>query len=146
MRRSALSPRGAAGPFEDLASRGRLIQGQRVDRYRLKRRVARRARHVARCAGLLAVGATVLGAVAVGGGWLLRSPRFAVTSVEVSGLGRLDRDVVRRLMILRHACFAVELAENVQGTLASGDCYTALTASHPRNPSCPIPVMTTAST
>jgi hypothetical protein len=45
-------------------------------------------------------------------------------------LGRLDRDVVRRLMILRHACFAVELAEDVQGTLASGDFYTALTASH----------------
>ena len=34
MRRAALSPRAAAGAFEDLASRGRLIGRQRVDRSR----------------------------------------------------------------------------------------------------------------
>ncbi len=93
MRRSALSPRGGpAGTGEDLASRRRLIAGQRIDRSRLRRRVARRARYVAGRAGLLALAIVGLGACGLGGGWLLRSPRFTVTAVEVSGQHRLSRE------------------------------------------------------
>ena len=89
MRRSALSPRAAAGAFEDLASRGRLIGRQRVDRSRLRRRVARRARVIAGRAGLVALGVSGLLA-----GWLLKSPRFAVSSVEVRGQSRLSREAI----------------------------------------------------
>lgn len=92
MRRSALSPRAAGGAFEDLASRGRLIGRQRIDRSRLRRRVARRARHVVTRVLLLALGAVLLGGTAVLGGWLLSSPRFAVASVDVSGTSRLSRE------------------------------------------------------
>jgi len=95
MRRSAvLSPRGAAAGFEDLASRGGLIAGQRVSRYRLRRRVARRARRVAGRLLFVALGAVILGACALLAGWLLASPRFAVASVDVSGQSRLTQDEI----------------------------------------------------
>ncbi len=94
MRRSALSPRGATGPLEDLASRGRLMAGQRIDRHRLRRRVARRARRVAGRAGLMALGVGVVGALALFAGWLAASPRFAVASVEISGQSRLSREAI----------------------------------------------------
>jgi cell division protein FtsQ len=94
MRRSALSPRGTAGGFEDLALRGRLIGGQRVDRYRLRRRVARRARRVAGGAVMLALGVVALGLTALLAGWLLASPRFAIASVEVTGQSRLTREAI----------------------------------------------------
>jgi len=94
MRRSALSPRAAAGAFEDLASRGRLIGRQRVDRSRLRRRVARRARVIAGRAGLVALVVVALGVSGLLAGWLLKSPRFAVSSVEVSGQSRLTREAI----------------------------------------------------
>ena len=94
MRRSTLSPRAAAGAFEDLASRGRLIGRQRVDRSRLRRRVARRARVIAGRAGLVALGVVALGVSGLLAGWLLKSPRFAVSSVEVSGQSRLSREAI----------------------------------------------------
>jgi len=92
VRRSAvLSPRGLATELPDLASRGRLIRGQRVSAYRLRRRVARRARWVAaRSVWLLAV-VVLVAAVAVGVTWITRSPRFAVTAVEVTGHSRMSR-------------------------------------------------------
>src|SRR5262245_27618388 len=94
MRRSTLSPRGAAGSLEDLASRGRLIGGQRVDRARLRRRVARRARRLAGRAGLVALAVAVLVGLALAAGWLAASPRFAVASVEVTGQSRLSREAI----------------------------------------------------
>jgi cell division protein FtsQ len=94
MRRSALSPRAAAAAFEDLATRDRLIGRQRVDRSRLRRRVARRARHVARRIGIAALALLLLGASGMLAGWLLRSPRFEVVSVEVSGQSRLSREEI----------------------------------------------------
>lgn len=45
-------------------------------------------------------------------------------------LDSIDLDVVRQLVILRHACHAVELQEDVYGALASSDPMTAATASH----------------
>ena len=94
MRRSTLTPRGGTGTFEDLASRGRLMSGQRVDRARLRRRVARRARRVAGRAGLFALGLGALGVIALLAGWLAASPRFSVASVEVSGQSRLSRETI----------------------------------------------------
>ena len=93
MRRAAvLSPRGAPVELPDLATRGRLIAGQRVNSLRLRRRVARRARFVVGgLAALVVIAATVQG-TALGAAWLARSPRFAVTAIEVSGQSRLTRD------------------------------------------------------
>jgi cell division protein FtsQ len=93
MRRAAvLSPRGTPVELPDLASRGRLIAGQRVNSLRLRRRVARRARFIAGgLAVLILIGATLEGA-ALGAAWLVRSPRFTVTSIEVTGQSRLTRD------------------------------------------------------
>ena len=95
MRRTrVLSPRGAPVELPDLASRGRLIAGQRVSAYRLRRRVARRARVVAERAVLLGVASAVLAGAAVAASWVLRSPRFAVTAVEVTGHSRLTREEI----------------------------------------------------
>jgi cell division protein FtsQ len=92
MRRTAvLSPRGASVELPDLASRGRLIAGQRVSSHRLRLRVARRARRIAGGLVLLASGVAVLAGAALGAGWVLRSPRFAVASVEVTGQSRMTR-------------------------------------------------------
>jgi len=93
MRRAAvLSPRGTPVELPDLASRGRLIAGQRVSSFRLRRRVARRARFiVGGLVALIVIGGGVEGA-ALGAAWLARSPRFAVTSIEVTGQSRLSRD------------------------------------------------------
>jgi cell division protein FtsQ len=94
MRRSALSPRGTLSELEDLASRRPLIGGQRVDRSRMRRRIARRARRVAARAGLVALGLIGVAAVALLATWLLSSPRFRVATVEVRGQSRLSRDVI----------------------------------------------------
>src|SRR5437867_12979714 len=95
MRRSAvLSPRGAPVQLPDLASRGRLVADQRVSAHRLRRRVARRARWIAGRIVVLASAGAILGAAALGAAWVARSPRFAVTSVEVAGQSRLTREQI----------------------------------------------------
>jgi len=94
VRRSALSPRGVSSAFPDLASRGRLIGGQRIDRHRFRRRMARRARRLARRIGAVLVVAALLAASGSLLGWLLRSPRFAIASVEVRGQSRLSREEI----------------------------------------------------
>ena len=95
MRRSTvLSPRGAPVELPDLASRDRLIAGQRVSAYRLRRRVARRARAMAERVVLLGVAGAVLFGVALAARWVLGSPRFAVTEVEVTGQSRLTREEI----------------------------------------------------
>jgi cell division protein FtsQ len=83
--RAVLSPREVSSGFEDLASRHRLMRGQRVDRYRLRRRAARRARWIMGRLAIALIALGVVGAAATGVGWLLASPRFAVASVDVAG-------------------------------------------------------------
>jgi cell division septal protein FtsQ len=95
MRRTAvLSPRGTAVELPDIASRVRLIAGQRVGFQRFRRKLARRARWiVGGIIVLLLGGATWEGAV-LGAAWAARSPRFAVTVVDVAGQTRLTRDEI----------------------------------------------------
>jgi cell division septal protein FtsQ len=95
MKRTAvLSPRGGSLELSDLASRGRLISGQRLGLRRFRRAFARGARWAAPpLALLLLVGATWKGAV-LGTAWAARSPRFAVTAVEVAGHSRLRREEI----------------------------------------------------
>jgi cell division protein FtsQ len=91
---AVLSPRGGSVELPDIASRGRLIGGQRVRLHRFRRKLARRARWVATCvAVILLAGATWEGAM-LGAAWAARSPRFAVTEVEVAGQSRLTRDEI----------------------------------------------------
>lgn len=95
MRRTAvLSPRGAPVEMPDLASRDRLIAGQRVNSYRLRRKVARRARWIAGRIVLLVSGVAVSAGIAFGTTWAIRAPRFTVTSVEVAGQRRMSREDV----------------------------------------------------
>ena len=93
MRRTAVrSPRSEPVELPDLAWRGRLIAGQRVNSVRRRRRIARRVRYaVGVLAALVVLGAT-LEAGALGAAWVARSPRFTVTSIEVTGQSRLSRD------------------------------------------------------
>ena len=67
---------------------------QRVSAHRLRRRVARRARWIAGRIVVLVSAVAVLGAAALGAAWVVRSPRFAVTSVEVAGQSRLTREQI----------------------------------------------------
>lgn len=93
-RTAVLSPRGTPRELEDLAEKGRLIAGQRVSRARTHRRMIRRVGVVAvRLALLVAASAAVAGA-GLGARWLLTSPRFAVSEVEVRGVHRLSREAV----------------------------------------------------
>jgi cell division protein FtsQ len=85
-RLSVLSPRRVDRPLEDWGERPAPVARQRIDR---RRRLARRARSLGRAAlALLAVGSLV-GAGAVGVRWLVTSPRFAVSEVQVLGASRL---------------------------------------------------------
>ena len=93
-RRSVLSPRGGRIDLPDIASRGRLIAGQRIDGARLRKRVARRARWVVGRIALVATALAVVTAGVVGANWLSRSPRFAVASVEVAGAERMTREQI----------------------------------------------------
>jgi cell division protein FtsQ len=90
-----LSPRSGRGAgFEDLAERGAAISRQRVSRTRLARRITRRLRWVVAHAIWIGACLLLLAAVGVGVGWLLTSPRFAITEVTVSGASRLTPEEV----------------------------------------------------
>src|SRR5216683_767935 len=91
---SVISPRGGRARVEDLAEQGRAMARQRVSRARLARRMTRRARWVA--ARLVPIGVS-LAVLAAGGaaiGWLLTSPRFAITEVAVVGASRLTPEEI----------------------------------------------------
>ncbi len=70
------------------------MAGQRVSAHRLRRRVARRARWIARRIVVLVSAVALLAGAALGAAWVARSPRFAVTSVEVTGQSRLTREQI----------------------------------------------------
>jgi cell division protein FtsQ len=81
--------------MEDLAEKAPLITGQRVRRQvRLQRRVKRSVQRALRVATTTFLLVTLAVAGSMGLGWLLTSPRFAVTQIEVSGHSRLSRDTV----------------------------------------------------
>ncbi|MET0851066.1 MAG: FtsQ-type POTRA domain-containing protein [Candidatus Rokuibacteriota bacterium] len=95
-RLSALSPRGVERELEDLATIRGLTAGQRVSRRRVRRRRLEGSRRLV--VGVLSVvGAVVLAAGAgLGARFLLTSPRFEVSEVEVRGTSRLTpEDVIR---------------------------------------------------
>jgi len=95
MKRTAvLSPRGGSIELQDLASRGRLIAGQRVGLRRFRRKVARRTRWVPACVALLLLAGGAWHGAVLGTAWAARSPRFAVTAVDVAGQSRLTRDEI----------------------------------------------------
>jgi cell division protein FtsQ len=90
-----LSPRSGLRPgLEDLAERGSAMARQRVSRTRLARRISRRARWVAARAVWIGACLLLLVAVGLGVGWLLTSPRFAISEVAVSGASRLTPEEV----------------------------------------------------
>jgi len=92
---SVLSPRGGqAARLEDLAERGRAMSRQRVSRAKLARRVTRRARWVASRAPWIGAILLVLAAIGLGAGWVLTSPRFAISEVAVSGASRLTPEEI----------------------------------------------------
>lgn len=103
-RSGILSPRQGPAGLDDLAEPSPLIVNQRV-RSRWTRRAVRRA------PGLvlrLALGAVLLSGQLALLHWLLASPRFAVSQVEVSGLGWLGEAEVRALA-------AIEAGQNLFG-------------------------------
>ena len=67
---------------------------QRVSRVRLARRVIRRARWIAARIVPIGVSLAVLGAGGAAIGWLLTSPRFAITEVAVVGASRLTPEEI----------------------------------------------------
>ena len=85
-RLSVLSPRRLDRELEDWGERRSLVGHPRVDR---RRRLVRRARHLAPVALAAVVVLALSGAAALGVRWLLSSPRFAVSEVEVRGASRL---------------------------------------------------------
>jgi cell division septal protein FtsQ len=93
-RAAVLSPRGGSVELPDLASRGRLIAGQRIRWHRFRRMLARRARWVATGGGLVFLAVAAWQGAVLGTAWAARSPRFAVTLVEVTGQSRLTREEI----------------------------------------------------
>jgi len=93
-RLSVLSPRGLDHDLEDLASPSPLITRQRVGRRRHRARTGRRARGMGRLAAALALGTAVVAAGALGAGWLLTAPRFAIAHIEVRGNARLGPEEI----------------------------------------------------
>ena len=93
LRTRLASPRGPGAGLPDLGERTAFIARQRVGAHR-----GRRQRSRVRIARLLVglAAAMVLGAGgAAGTRWLLTSPRFAVTRVEVEGVSRVSAERVR---------------------------------------------------
>jgi cell division protein FtsQ len=85
-RQSVLTPRRVNHPLEDWADRPAPVTRQRVDR---RRRLLRYARRLSQAGLALVAVAALAGAGALGVRWLLTSPRFAVSQVEVRGTSRL---------------------------------------------------------
>src|SRR5262245_55290327 len=95
MKRTAvLSPRGGSLDLADIAPRRRLIAGQRLGLHRFRRKLARRARWIVGGLALLLLGGITWEGAVRGAAWAVRSPRFAVTEVEVVGQSRLTRDKI----------------------------------------------------
>src|SRR6266511_2702543 len=86
------SPRSRASVLADLGERSAFVDGQRVGRPR-RRRPSRRAR-LRRLVGIIVTVAVIPAAVVAGGHWLLTTPRFAVTSVEVRGASRTSPEQI----------------------------------------------------
>jgi cell division protein FtsQ len=85
------SPRSRASILADLGERSAFVDGQRVGRPR-RRRASRRTR--LRLVGVIVAVAVIPAAVVAGGHWLLTTPRFAVTSVEVRGASRTSPEQI----------------------------------------------------
>lgn len=97
-----LSPRRGRELLDDLAERRRFIASQRVR----GRRAARRASILPRWLALGAALAILAGSSLIFIRWLLTSPRFTVTEVEIRGLNRLSEAEVR-------ATAGIEIGENL---------------------------------
>jgi len=94
---SLLSPRGSSRNYADVSDRPAPVVQQRVRRQTSRRLRARRLARWRRVALVALVAATVLGTEGAVLRWLLTSPRFAVTTVEVRGAGRLQEERVREV-------------------------------------------------
>jgi cell division protein FtsQ len=92
---SVLSPCSSrTAGLEDLAEHGSAMARQRVSRAKFARRITRRIRWVVARAAWIGAAVLVLAAIGLGVGWLLTSPRFAITEVSVSGASRLTPEEV----------------------------------------------------
>ena len=92
-----LSPRASSRDYEDVSDRPAPVVQQRVRRHSSRRRRARRLARWRRVALVVLIAAAVLGLEGVALRWLLTSPRFAVTAVEVRGAGRVPEERVREV-------------------------------------------------
>ena len=86
MSRGLISPRGVPAGLGDLGRPATAVTGQRVG---ARRRRPRRPVRWLRMAGATALAIATVAAVVLGGHWLLTTPRFAVTAVEVRGASRV---------------------------------------------------------
>lgn len=85
-----LSPRSGVRDLHDLGERSSLVGAQRVGRAR--RRRSRTRAHYGTVIALVLIAAAVTAGIAVGVRWLMVSPRFAVTAVDVRGASRVSID------------------------------------------------------
>ena len=90
-----LSPRGVShGGLADLAEPSVAMAGQRLDRWRRRRRALRRIRRVGAWLGVGVAVAALSGPLASGAASVLKTSRFAIERVEVAGQSRLSADEV----------------------------------------------------
>jgi cell division protein FtsQ len=93
---TVLSPRpDRGGRVEDRAEKAPIITGQRVRRHwRIRRRVARGVRRALWTAAAVVLASAVSAGGALTAQWLLSSPRFSVSEIEVRGHSRLSRAAI----------------------------------------------------
>jgi cell division protein FtsQ len=92
-----LSPRGVShGGLADLAEPSVAMAGQRLDRWRRRRRALRRIRRVGAWLGVGLAVAALSGPLVSGVASVLKTSRFAIERVEVAGQSRLSADEVVR--------------------------------------------------
>jgi cell division protein FtsQ len=92
-----LSPRGVShGGLADLAEPSVAMAGQRLDRWRRRRRALRRIRRVGAWLGVGVAVAALSGPLVSGAASVLKTSRFAIERVEVAGQSRLSADEVVR--------------------------------------------------